>query len=88
MLNLEHMKLVQRDEAEVTKVVKGLRAATGATPFGILHEKDDSCCRRERWDDTLNFLLALTARDDIRSSMSIDLRDDNRVPLTPNPGRN
>lgn len=90
MLVFDHLKLVERDEAEVAKIVKLMREykrADGIVPVAVTHETFDQCCRRERWETTLYAMLAL-ANTTIELSIDADVRGDGGVPLTASPERN
>lgn len=67
MLALNHLKLIEGDLWEMKAVRRWI---LGAVPGGecsginVLHQADDSCCRREAWDDTLARILgALGIKD-------------------------
>jgi hypothetical protein len=51
MLTLDHLRLVERHPAEVTKV-RQLLLENRTVELAVLHEADDSCCRREAWHTT------------------------------------
>jgi hypothetical protein len=61
MTTFDHLKLVRRDLREVTRYRRYLSGMAGAGCLAecmVEHEADDSCCRREPWNVTLDALLA------------------------------
>jgi hypothetical protein len=63
MLTLDHLKLIDADVRELKRFRNCvLGAMVGQlTECGVLHEADDSCCRREPWADTMYRLLTAIA---------------------------
>jgi hypothetical protein len=59
MSTLDHLKLIQGDLREMKKMRDLLLApAKGKlNEFTVLHEHDDSCCRREAWNVTLKRIV-------------------------------
>lgn len=57
----DHLKLVQRDLAEVIRFRKFMEDAAGRTvavEMTTMHEEDNSCCKQEVWSTTLRILMA------------------------------
>lgn len=86
MQEFDHMKLVKRDEAEVTRFVRAVDEAGATLAISIGHDEDDGCCRIERWQDTANFLDGLCRR--ATNELNIDNRISYDVPLASSPERN
>ena len=57
IIKFDHMKLVKRNWHEVERFQKYLRGMiVGVQELMILHEDDNSCCRKEAWNATLRIL--------------------------------
>ena len=58
MLIFDHLKLVLRDNREMQRFRSVLMGAgIGVVQeFSIEHESDNSCCRKEPWNDTLAYI--------------------------------
>jgi hypothetical protein len=62
LIYFDHLKLIRGDLAEMKRYRTMLlsQQTGGMMEAGIMHEADDSCCRREPWNDTLaRIVLAL-----------------------------
>jgi hypothetical protein len=54
MIEVDHLRLVRRQPTEVKRFLKFI---LGTTPgrvdeMRVMHEHDNSCCRKEPWRDT------------------------------------
>jgi hypothetical protein len=60
MLTFDHLKLVRRDPRELQRLRSYLMQARPGEPLpdiNILHEHNNSCCRREPWNVTLTTVV-------------------------------
>ena len=56
---LDHKRLALRRRNEVARAVSiYTHVEPGLSMVTIMHEADDSCCKREPWPDTMAFILS------------------------------
>ncbi len=55
---LDHKRLVLRRKTEVARALRLYGEMQGVNQMTILHEADDSCCKRESWQQTMAWILA------------------------------
>ncbi len=60
MILFDHLKLIRGDLTELARFRGWLLGGSvgEVRPGGIMHEHDNSCCRREAWNDTMTRLVA------------------------------
>lgn len=54
---LDHKRLVFRRRTEIARAIHIYRELEGVNQVTILHEVNDSCCKREPWPQTLIWIL-------------------------------
>jgi hypothetical protein len=60
MSEIDHLKLVRRDPAEMERFRRLLVEASAGmfTNTIIMHEANNSCCQRESWEETARLIVA------------------------------
>ena len=74
VMRIDHFRAIR--SAEYREVIADQLAApppSGLSRLTVVHEDDDSCCRRQPWPVTLDHLLAVLAERRSVSSVTVTL---------------